>query len=84
MTREIDFSDPYYVANICDCLDQRMAALEDKVEKYTSTNKASPKLPPIEAVYSHLFSGRFMFDPEDSEYKLVTDTYEYIRRQLQA
>lgn len=31
MSRELDFSDPCYLMNIWDCMEQRMAALEAKV-----------------------------------------------------
>jgi hypothetical protein len=41
MSRELDFSDPCYLMNIFDCVEQRMAALEDTVEKFTSTNTQS-------------------------------------------
>lgn len=44
MSREIDFSDPYYVANMYDCLDRRIAALEAKEAVATDKQQLKPKM----------------------------------------
>jgi len=57
-----------------------IAALEIAVKNLTACNCIKPKMPSLSEVVTNQFLGRFMFEPEPEEYKLVTDTYNYIAR----